>query len=128
MPDYSFDTVVELASLFPTFLDERGHCSYRRWLPSFPGPLARSSERFSELRTSLYRGIATCTAERSFDVEATTGEPCTLIINQPAWSQQPKRLGESYKGSNGQVIWKLPPFTSPLPADSRIILGSLSIS
>jgi hypothetical protein len=134
IPLYPFDEVREWASLFPVFMDETGHSSHRRWLPGFPSggvrhgfghkhdPALPSSPKRDPPASGYYR-IATCAAERSFDIELSTGEPCTLFVDEPIWDDE--EADWNFFGKDNHVTWMISPRSS---LSTRPIQGSFLTS
>jgi hypothetical protein len=105
---YPFEEVDEWASLFPVFKDKHGRSSHRRWLPGFPDFISPPHPK-SGSPSPQYHSIATCAAERSFDIEYTTGEPCSIFLDDP---RQMKLEGEEALWSqfqNHKMIWTISP-------------------
>jgi hypothetical protein len=115
---YPFDEVCEWASLFPVFKDDRGHFSHRRWLPGCP---LAEIHHGKDLPLPQYHKITTCAAERSFDIELSTGEPCSLFVDEPSREKLEGEAAVWSRFESNSIIW---PFSPQSNVPVRPVQGS----
>lgn len=120
------ETWMEFASLFPVFLNESEVLSHRRWLPVLPtSSMCRLDAKGFLHRYPNYARIPIWSAERSFNIESMTGEPCTISVHGPLRGNDKRLIGNLLSPVDREhtITWNEPPHRERSARIGRPIQG-----